>query len=191
MPQLLTSFLKTIGLTITFSAKDANGDGYNGQDIHCGALRIKYREANITPKKTGVFVALWKRGINGSTEPFQVSDPFDFYWIYAPHISRPGFFCFPKNILAENGVLTGAQKEGKRGFRLYPPWGETLNQQAQRAQRWQAPYFIEEREEAGSAAKLRQILSPKKHGSRGWNRTTVEGGKPLPVHSATRQNLYG
>lgn len=134
-------------------AKDPDGEAYHGHDVHCAPdLRIKYRIAHVTPKKAGVFVALWKRSAAGGTEPFSVSDPFDYYWIAAPR----GFFCFPKRVLAEQGILAGDARNGKRGFRLYPPGTETANPQARRSQQWQAPWFIEAPE--GAAAKLRTIL---------------------------------
>jgi hypothetical protein len=32
---------------------------------------------------------------------------------------------------------------GKRAIRVYPPWADKLNAQAQKTQQWQAPYFFE------------------------------------------------
>lgn len=31
---------------------------------------------------------------------------------------------------------------GKRAIRVYPPWDKTINQQAQKTQKWQLEYFL-------------------------------------------------
>jgi hypothetical protein len=43
--------------------------------------------------------------------------------------------------LIEKGIITHLDKEGKRGFRIYPPWDVTTNKQAQKNQIWQSNYF--------------------------------------------------
>ena len=51
---------------------------------------------------------------------------------------------FPKKILYEQGILSDKNNEGKRGFRVYPPWDEiTTNNQAKDTQTWQLKYFLE------------------------------------------------
>lgn len=136
--------LNPAGLHIITSTKDAESEDYNGMDLACsGNVCIKFRQAKLTPKKAGNFVALWKRSASGETEPFQLSDPFDFYLIAAESDGRKGVFFFPKRALAENGVLTVEGREGKRGFRLYPAWVEAPNKQAAKTQQWQSVFFIE------------------------------------------------
>lgn len=147
-------------LQITNQVKDAGSEDYDGLDLLCnGNVRIKYRKAKLTPKKVGNFVALWKRSTSGDTEPFALSDPFDFYMIAVHSESRSGFFMFPKQALADNGVLTDGAKEGKRGFRLYPDWEEAPNRQAMKTQQWQSAYFVDldEKEPAGRLRRICQI----------------------------------
>ena len=62
------SDLKPEKESLEYSACDATFDG----------KRAKFRIAKITPKKIGQFVTLWKRGNNGSIQPFDASDNIDF-----------------------------------------------------------------------------------------------------------------
>lgn len=165
MTDILTQIEKAVfipcGLSITQTERDAECEEYHGFNLLCGQHRIKFRQAKLTPKKVGNFVALWKRNAaSGETEPFHLSDPFDFYVIAVHDEAQEGFFCFPKAALAQNGVLTFGEKEGKRGFRLYPAWVAPPNRQAQRTQQWQAPYFFG-REEWTCNARIRRILAEK------------------------------
>ena len=95
-----------------------------------------------TKSHTTKFVTFWKRNEEKQTEPFHVNDDFDFYIIVCFDNEDSGFFLFPKNILAQNKFLSSNEKEGKRGFRVYPDWVETENNQAKKTQAWQVKYFI-------------------------------------------------
>src|SRR5699024_6582700 len=72
---------------------------YCGCNFQLGSRNIKYRKANITPKKIGQFVALWKRNTVGKTEPYGLDDDFDFYIIETVDNLSRGFFLFSKDIL--------------------------------------------------------------------------------------------
>ncbi len=104
---------------------------------------VHYREAKITPTKVGQFVTLWKRKLNGPIQPFELSDTIELVIVSARIDGRFGLFIFPKSALLDNGILSGNNKEGKRAFRIYPPWDTTLNKQAQKAQQWQLDYFLD------------------------------------------------
>lgn len=104
---------------------------------------VVYRVAKITPTKTGLFVSIWKRKKAGPIEPYNSSDPIDFIIISTRSNVRSGQFIFTKSILLEKGILSHDGKEGKRGIRVYPPWNEVLNKQAQKTQQWQLDYFLE------------------------------------------------
>jgi hypothetical protein len=52
-------------------------------------------------------------------------------------------FIFPKSVLHQKGVLADDEKDGKRGFRVYPPWDIAENKQAKQTQEWQSKYFLE------------------------------------------------
>lgn len=102
---------------------------------------ICYREAKITPTKTGQFVTLWKRNQIGTIEPFDYSDAIDFVIISVRKDQNWGQFIFPKKTLLEKSIFSTQNKEGIRATRVYPPWDETTSKQAQKTQKWQLNYF--------------------------------------------------
>jgi hypothetical protein len=116
---------------------------YNAYQFYLNQKSICYREAKITPIKTGQFVTLWKRNKSGIIEPFDFSDEIDFVIVSARKEDRFGQFIFPKAILLEKGIFSTKTKEGKRATRVYPPWDETTSKQAQKTQQWQLHYFYE------------------------------------------------
>ena len=40
-------------------------------------------------------------------------------------------------------IISTSKKEGKRGFRVYPPWDTATNKQAVKTQQWQLDYYYE------------------------------------------------
>ena len=116
---------------------------YNAYQFCLDQKNICYREAKITPVKTGHFVTLWKRNKSGIIEPFDFSDEIDFVIVSTRKGDRLGQFVFPKTVLLEKGVFSTPTKEGKRATRVYPPWAETTSPQAQKTQKWQLQYFYE------------------------------------------------
>lgn len=105
-------------------------------------LVIIYRVAKITPTKNGQFVTIWKRNSKGITEPFHVSDSFDFIIISVRNEANIGQFIFPKSVLLEQKIISGNNKEGKRGIRVYPPWDKPMSKQAEKTQEWQLKHFF-------------------------------------------------
>ncbi|MBZ4037727.1 MepB family protein [Flavobacterium sp. 17A] len=120
---------------------------------------ICYREAKITPTKTGQFVTLWKRNRSGIIEPFDYSDAIDFVIISVRKENNWGQFIFPKNILLEKGVFSTQKKEGIRATRVYPPWDETTSKQAQKTQKWQLDYFFSFTNDEIDFTSLKKILA--------------------------------
>lgn len=121
---------------------DPESQNYDGCNFELDTHRIKYRKAKVTPKKSGQFVALWKRNSEGTTEPFTIKEQFDYYIIATTGGDKSGYFIFPKSVLAEKQILTTSQKKGKRGFRVYPIWDLAGNKQAENTKKWQVLYFI-------------------------------------------------
>ncbi len=115
---------------------------YGACSFELNGLRIEHRVSKITPTKTGQFVSIWKRNKNGVTEPFDVSDDFDFIVITSKQDDQMGQFVFPKSVLAEKGIISHKEGKGKRGIRVYPPWDITTNVQAEKTQIWQINYFL-------------------------------------------------
>jgi len=115
---------------------------YNAHDLIINDLNIKFRSSKITPTKTGQFVTLWKRSETGPISPFESSDSIDFVIICSKNDSYLGYFIFPKAMLVEKGIFSD-KKEGKRAFRVYPPWDIAQNNQAKKTQKWQLNYFLD------------------------------------------------
>ncbi len=116
---------------------------YGAFTFRINGLPVIYREAKITPTKAGQFVTIWKRKDKGPIAPFDVHDDFDFIIISAKHNHHLGQFIFSKAVLLAKGIISGHEKEGKRGIRVYPPWDEVNSSQAIKTQRWQLEYFLE------------------------------------------------
>jgi hypothetical protein len=115
---------------------------YGACSFELNAKKIQYRVSKITPTKTGQFVTIWKRNIEGITEPFSISDDLDFIIITSKSGDNFGQFIFPKSVLANQGIISSKDKAGKRGIRVYPPWDQVTNKQAQKTQSWQTKYFF-------------------------------------------------
>lgn len=137
------SISKFIDKKFTNITNDEESEEYFGYNFKIDKLNLKFRKAKITPKKIGQFVTLWKRNSKKQTEPFNENENFDFYIVVTEEVENYGFFIFPKRILCEKQILTTNQKEGKRGFRVYPDWTKTENKQAEKTQSWQKNYFID------------------------------------------------
>lgn len=115
---------------------------YGACSFTLNGMNIQFRTSKITPTKTGQFVTIWKRNQAGITQPFDLTDNIDFFIISSQTAERFGQFIFPKSLLLDKGIITGNQKEGKRGIRVYPPWDIATNKQAAKTQNWQTDYFF-------------------------------------------------
>lgn len=122
---------------------EEESEEYNACRFTLNNISIISRTAKITPTKTGQFVTLWKRENNGPIQPFNISDDFDLVVINTHFENQLGQFVFPKHVLKAKEILSTDVKDGKRGFRVYPPWDETTSKQAIATQKWQCKYFIE------------------------------------------------
>ncbi|RZJ54080.1 MAG: hypothetical protein EOO44_06345 [Flavobacterium sp.] len=116
---------------------------YSAYRFDLNNKHICYREAKITPTKTGQFVTLWKRNSSKIIAPFDISDKIDFVIVSVRKNDVLGHFIFPQSVLFEKGIFSTPKKEGIRATRVYAPWDETKSKQAQKTQKWQLDYFIE------------------------------------------------
>lgn len=116
---------------------------YGAYLFNLHGFSVRFRVAKITPTKIGQFVTLWKRVGNGSIQPYDMSDPVDFFIISTRKDNHFGQFIFPKSVLCEQAIFSIEGKGGKRGIRVYPPWDKTLSPQAQKTQKWQMKYFLD------------------------------------------------
>jgi len=138
-----TKVYANCGLRLFNYTKEAESIEYEACRFQLNKSSIIYRNAKITPKKTGQFVTCWKRNKEGITAPLSEKDRFDFYIISVSTERRLGQFIFPKSILIDKAIVSTPNKEGKRGFRVYPPWDIPNNKQAEKTQLWQLQYFYE------------------------------------------------
>jgi hypothetical protein len=129
-------------LQIASLQKENESEEYSAFRFQLNNRNICYREAKITPTKTGQFVTLWKRNQSGIIEPFDYSDNIDFVIVIVRKDQNWGQFIFPKKTLLEKGIFSTQNKEGIRATRVYPPWDETTSKQAQKTQKWQLDYFF-------------------------------------------------
>ena len=150
--------LKPLQLSISNLEKDLECDEYFGYNFESNQLLFKFRKAKITPKKVGQFVTLWKRNTDKQTEPFDENDLFDYYIIATEDDSKLGFYIFSKSVLIEKNILSTQNKEGKRGFRVYPDWVKPENKQAEKTQNWQQNYFIEIRNNQVDSTRLKTLF---------------------------------
>lgn len=131
------------GLKVSNHIWDRESKEYEASTFQLNALHVISRKAKITPKKTGLFVTLWKRNTTGETAPYHESDKIDLFIINVVQGPHMGQFVFPRDVLMEKGIVSSAKKSGRRGFRVYPSWSLATNRTAQNTQKWQTEYFLE------------------------------------------------
>lgn len=134
-------------LEITGLSHETEGIDYDACRFQLNGLNVICRSSKITPKKVGQFVTCWKRNEKGITAPYCETDPVDLYVINARAGKQFGQFVFPKSTLIEKGIISTKDREGKRGFRVYPAWDIAQTKQAEKTQKWQENYFYEIEEE--------------------------------------------
>jgi len=133
-------------IKITNLEQEQESQEYGALRFQIDNLKILFRSAKITPTKNGQFVTIWKRINNSPIMPFDVNDPIDLVIIgvhQGGQHNRWGQFVFPKSILLEKKIFSHNNQGGKRAIRVYPPWDQAENRQAQATQHWQLVYFFE------------------------------------------------
>lgn len=138
-----TQIFDACGFEYTVPLLETESAEYKACYFKLNNLHVRFRKAKITPTKVGQFVTLWKRVESGIIVPFVDTDFIDLVIINVENDNQFGQFIFPKSVLCQQGILTVNDKEGKRGFRVYPPWDNTTNKQAIKTQKWQLNYFLD------------------------------------------------
>ncbi|NWL32925.1 MepB family protein [Paenarthrobacter nitroguajacolicus] len=136
--------LKALGQSVSWDSlpvPEADNQEYGAAVASLGPERIRFRVGKLTPTKVGLFVAVWRRAQDGSTEPFPVEDGIGRLVVTVREGGNMGHFAFPTSALIQHGIVSVKGVGGKRGFRVYPPWSEVTNRQAIRTQQWQCEYF--------------------------------------------------
>lgn len=130
--------------TLSDFVAETQSQEYEACQFQINELHIHFRKAKITPKKGGQFVTFYKRIPSGVIAPFEEKDAFDFLIVEAQDDSKSGYFIFLKSELIKRQILSTDLKEGKRAFRVYPPWSEPKSKQATASQKWQMDCFVSE-----------------------------------------------
>ncbi len=131
-----------LNLPITQLSVEEESQEYHACTFKLNSSKVIYRKAKITPTKIGQFVTLWKRISDGPIQPFSEADEFDLVIINVNTGTKSGQFVFTKSILLEKGIISNSKREGKRGFRAYPPWDKPESKQALNTQNWQSNFFL-------------------------------------------------
>ncbi|MBF9233778.1 MepB family protein [Microvirga sp. BT350] len=145
-PDLLTAVMLVYapnGLECSEPKREQESAEYGAYTLELSGLALRFRVSKITPTKVGQFVTLWKRVGDGPIQPFDASDPVDFFVISCRKDRRLGQFVFPKSVLCERDIVARNGKGGKRAIRIYPPWDGPTGRQALQTQNWQLNYFLE------------------------------------------------
>jgi hypothetical protein len=138
----LMDFFSNMSMQMNHLVLDKESKEYKACTFKLNHTKIIYREAKITPLKIGQFVTVWQRNEHGITAPFAETDNFDFIIIACKSDDKIGHFIFSKKILVQQRIITTADKDGKRGMRIYPIWDVAMNAQAIKTQAWQLNYFV-------------------------------------------------
>lgn len=138
----LEKIYKSGGLTFSDYFQEIESKEYDASRFLIDGKQVICRKSKVTPTKLGQFVTCWKRKGNGPIEPFEQSDNFDFLVINVQAANKLGQFVFPKSVLIDRGIISSSNKEGKRGFRVYPVWDIPISAQAKQTQKWQLNSFF-------------------------------------------------
>ena len=118
------------------------GREYSACEFSLNNKKVICRDAKITPKKIGQFVTFWQRNLEGVTVPFHQTQAIDCFIVNVKDQQSFGQFVFPISILIEKEIVTTNLKDGKRAFRVYPPWCNPQSKQAKRTQDWQLHFYL-------------------------------------------------
>ena len=132
------------GLQITTKAlHEPESSEYGACRFGLNGHIIAFRFEKTTPNKLGQFVTIWKRPTpEDEIAPLDVTDNVDFVIVCVSSKTHWGQFIFDQKILLEKRIMSQGAKEGKRAFRIYPPWTTPLSREALKTQEWQLSYFF-------------------------------------------------
>lgn len=139
----ITALFQKTNLNCTDFSLEKESQEYEACNFKLNAVSIHYRQAKITPKKEGQFVTFWKRIPSGIIAPFDETDAFELLIVAVETEKEWGYFIFPKSVLVDRKIVSTLAKEGKRAFRIYPPWSLPKNKQALSSQKWQLLHYVD------------------------------------------------
>ncbi|MFJ6795109.1 MepB family protein [Streptomyces sp. NPDC091268] len=130
------------GFACSLPVPEPEGAAYAAHALAVDGRTVRFRAARTTPAKAGQFVTVWQRSSGGPIRPFDVTDGVDLFVIATRGDHHAGQFVFPVDALRRRGVVSAGGAEGKRGFRVYPPWVAATSRQAARTQAWQVEHHL-------------------------------------------------
>jgi hypothetical protein len=151
------------GFQVTIKAlRETESSGYGACRFALNGRNIVFRVAKTTPNKAGQFVTLWKRpSLRGVIIPIDITDNIDFVVVSVTNVIYRGQFIFDQKILLDKHIMSQDTKEGKRAFRLYPPWIRPISKEAVKTQNWQLPYFVSlDQESSKIFEEVRKLFKP-------------------------------
>lgn len=131
------------GVHMTQLKEETQNEEYEGLTFTVDGETFRSRLAKKTPKKKGYFVVFWEKDTQNKNQPYDYEEAPEQLLVTVIDQEKQGVFIFPKDVLLQQGILSGAKSKGKMGIRVYPTWETELNSRAQRTQKWQAIYFKE------------------------------------------------
>ncbi|PBC82956.1 MULTISPECIES: MepB family protein [unclassified Streptomyces] len=137
-----TTVYDPCGFVCSRPVPEAESAEYAAHEFTLDGSAVRFRVAKTTPTKAGQFVTVWKRSPGGPIQPFDSADAVELFVISSRQDGHFGHFVFPRDVLAERGIVSRSGTGGKRAFRIYPPWVEPASRQARSTQAWQLDHFL-------------------------------------------------
>ncbi|MFP2908481.1 MepB family protein [Pyxidicoccus sp. 3LFB2] len=150
------------GLNVTPPAlREAESAEYGACRLALDGRTVVFRVAKTTPTKVGQFVTLWKRPMpDAEIAPIDSDDGVALVVVSVGEAAHRGQFVFPQKTLVDKGIMSRANKGGKRAIRVYSPWSRPVVQEAVRTQKWQLQYFLPlPLDESSGPARVRQLFA--------------------------------
>ncbi len=143
----LTNVLyKPHNLMLTSIQEEKQNSMYGAGTFQLSSRTIRFRVANVTPRKTGQFVAFWEKDENNKNQPYSYDEaPYLLVVTVFKNNDNFGQFVFPKKVLLKQAILQSSLTKGKMAMRVYPSWDSPTSKQAMKTQEWQLPYFVDMR----------------------------------------------
>ncbi|MBD7984244.1 MepB family protein [Sporosarcina sp. Sa2YVA2] len=131
-------------LLVSSVQEEKQNSKYAAGTFKISSRTVRFRVANITPTKTGQFVAFWEKDENNINQPYSYEEAPELLIITTfKNVSEFGQFIFPKEILLKKNILSSNSTKGKMALRVYPSWDSPPSKQAIKTQEWQLPYFVD------------------------------------------------
>lgn len=138
---ILKRLLNSSDVTITKVLPEIQNAEYDAFRFTIAGHTARFRNAKITPKKNGQFVAFWEKNTADKNQPFHANNTPDLLIIAVNDSLNTGYFIFPKHILITKKIISDKDSIGKMALRIYPPWDLAMSIQAKKTQVWQNYFF--------------------------------------------------